>query len=122
MTAVDGVGWVTCAPAAFALLTRLAAGRERIAYSDFAFNLGLGSPRGLSWLLGPLLRWCDAEGLPPLPIIVVRRSDGRPSGGYDPAMIGDETARVFDYRWRDVRPPIAADLMPYAIARGRDRL
>lgn len=107
---------------AFAFLAGLATRRERVSYADFAFALGLGSPRGLSWLLGPLLRWCAAEGLPPLPIIVVRRSDGLPSGGYDPATVEAETLRVFDREWATVRPPDASDLLPHARPPGVRRL
>lgn len=103
--------------AAFGLLATLASRRERISYADFAFALGLGSPRNLGWLLTPLLDWCRAGCLPLLPIIVVRRADGLPSGGYEPDAVGPETARVFDHDWRRVSPPTAADLMPFALPR-----
>ena len=52
--------------------------------------------------------------MPPLPIIVVRRADGLPSGGYDPDEIARETARVFDFDWATIRAPVAADLLPFA--------
>ena len=97
------------------MLATCAGRRERIAYADFAFELGLGSPRGLGWLLTPLLDWCRATDLPPLPIIVVRRADGLPSGGYGPDTIAAETQRVFDHDWRAVTPPEAADLSRFAL-------
>ena len=75
----------------------------------------IGSPRRLGWLLTPLLDWCRAHGHPPLPIIVVRRADGLPSGGYDPDGVAAETARVFDYPWADVVAPRPADLPRFAL-------
>lgn len=103
------------ASSAFGLLVGLAGRRERITYADFAFDLALGSPRSLGWLLTPLLRWCEASGLPLLPIIVVRRADGLPSGGYDPVAIEAETRRVFEHGWSAVRLPQPADLAPFAL-------
>lgn len=91
--------------------------RERITYADFAFELELGSPRNLGWLLTPLWGWCLAASLPPLPIIVVRRADGLPSGGYDPATIAAETARVFDHVWTSALPPSVADLVRFVLPR-----
>ena len=102
-------------PPAFEFLTRLAARGERVAYADFAFELGLGSPRNLGWLLTPLVEWCRECGLPLLPVIVVRRADGLPSGGYDPDLIGPETARVFGHDWRAVPGPGPADLFRLAV-------
>ena len=101
---------LSVSPDAFRLLTDLAVRRHRIAYADFAFELSLGSPRRLGWLLTPLVQWCAAEGLPMLPIIVVRRADGLPSGGYDPATVAAETERVFGHSWSEVAPPTAAVL------------
>ena len=68
-------------------------------------------------MLSPLLAWCGELSLPPLPIIVVRRADGLPSGGYDPATIASETGRVFDLDWTVIAPPKAADLARFAIPR-----
>lgn len=107
----------TCASHVFERLTDRASRRSLITYADFAFEAGLGSPRNLGWLLTPLWEWCRASGLPPLPIIVVRRSDGLPSGGYDRETIAAETARVFDHRWNAVAPPSAADLAAFALPR-----
>src|SRR3954451_11005152 len=105
-----GRGRVSTAAAVFDFLTRLATRQQRVSYGDFAHHLGLGSPRGLGWLLTPLLRWCEARGLPPLPIIVVRRADGLPSGSYEPDTIKPETERVFTFEWTAVSPPSAAEL------------
>jgi hypothetical protein len=107
-------GRFSAAPDIFHYLTRCAARGERVAYSNFAFDLGLGSPRGLGWLLTPLLRWCEVRGLPPLPIIVVRRADGLPSGGFDRNTIAAETARVFAFDWPTVTPPSAVELAAFA--------
>lgn len=106
----------SAAPTAFEFLTALASRRERIAYSDFAFDLGLGSPRNLGWLLSPMLGWCRDRGLPWLPIIVVRRADGLPSGGYEPRLIEAETERVFDHDWSAVTAPTGDDLALFALA------
>ena len=106
----------------FALLTRCAGRRERITYADFAFELGLGSPRQLGWLLTPLLDWCRANAVPPLAIIVVRRADGLPSGGYDPETIVAETERVFRHDWARVPEPGPADLAAFALPRLPSRL
>lgn len=101
----------------FTLLVGHAALRQRITYADFADSLGLGSPRNLGWLLTPLLDWCRAGELPPLPIIVVRRADGLPSGGYDPELIARETERVFDCEWSALEPPGPMDLAAFALPR-----
>ena len=103
-------GRLSVAPDVFHYLTQLAARKERVTYSSFAVDLGLGNPRGLGWLLNPFLRWCETRGLPPLPIIVVRRADGLPSGGYDPNTIVTETVRVFAFAWSTTPPPSAAEL------------
>jgi hypothetical protein len=93
----------------------MAGARQTITYADFAFTLGLGSPRRLGWLLTPLFEWCRENGHPPLPIIVVRRADGLPSGGYDSATVAAETERVFDHPWSEVAPPDAAGLARFAL-------
>ena len=108
---------LVCAPAVFELLAGLASRRERIAYADFAWTLGLGSPRNLGWLLTPFLAWCREGDLPWLPIIVVRRADGLPSGGYPLDRIATETERVFGHPWSDVTPPAAANLAAHAVPR-----
>lgn len=105
------------APAAFALLADHAARRRSIAYADFADRLGLGSARQLGWLLNPLLEWCRERRLPPLPIIVVRREDRLPSGGYNLRTVAAETARVFDHPWAGEIPPTADDLSRFALPR-----
>lgn len=99
---------------AFAVLVGCAGRRERITYGDFAERLGLGSPRALGWLLTPLLDWCRARDLPWLPILVVRRSDGLPSGGYREDEIEPETRCVFDFDWARVAPPDAEALARFA--------
>ncbi len=98
------------APAVFADLAGRAARCERVTYGTFAGALGLGAPIGLSWILMPLLLWCEARGLPPLPILVVRSRDGRPSGPYDEARIPADTDRVFGHAWDREVPPTPDEL------------
>jgi hypothetical protein len=53
--------------------------------------------------------------LPPLPILVVRRADGLPSGGYEPGTIASETERVHATDWSRVAPPTADNLAGFAL-------
>lgn len=64
-----------------------------------------------------MLGWCRDRGLPWLPVIVVRRADGLPSGGYEVASVASETERVFAFAWSDVRAPSAPDLLPFVSTR-----
>jgi hypothetical protein len=47
----------------------------------------------------------------------VRRADGLPSGGYEPATIAPETERVFQTDWSRVAPPTADGLIDFALPR-----
>ena len=98
------------APRIFADLTARAGNGSLVTYAEFARANDLGAPIGLSWVLMPLLRWCEARRLPPLPIIVVRRRDRRPSGPYAQELIAADTARVFGHRWALVPPPAPSEL------------
>ena len=91
------------------LIGQAATGRT-VSYSEFAFPLGVAA-RGISSELKPVLNWCRCNGHPELPIIVVRKDTGRPSGPYEAKTIESQTKLVFQHDWTAVDRPTEAELL-----------
>ena len=98
------------------LLIRQAATGRTISYSSFAFPLGVAA-RGISSELMPVLNWCRCNSHPELPIIVVRKDTGRPSGPYEANKIESQTKLVFQYDWTAVDRPTEAELLAFRKSR-----
>ncbi len=87
-------------------LVTLAAERRKVRYGQLGEQLGAhpytGIPRGLA----PIQDYCEANGLPPLTILVVSASSGRPgSGFYDHNRERD--GEVFGFDWTSMHNPFA---------------
>ena len=63
------------------LLVVAASRGDKPAYGDIAPRIGV-SNQGMGIYLNPIRDFCNANGLPPLSVIVVRASSGVPGGGY----------------------------------------
>lgn len=56
-------------------------------------------------LLKAVYRYCRHNGLPPLAVLAVRKSTGRPGKGYEGIDIEGDTRQVFGADWRSIPTP-----------------
>ena len=93
------------------LLVRAAEVRRTYTYSELASLVGLRGPRPMWQFLEPVMRYCDAKNLPPLTVLVLQKTSGRPGTGLltttDPV---SDQRRVFAFDWRSLSPPNVQDL------------
>lgn len=105
----------------YLILIGAASRRETLTYGELGPMLG--HERGGAFLaqqLGPLMAWCQQNGLPALTTLVVNKETGIPGDGLTAVRARDfpaEQQRVFDYDWYSLFPPSIDDL-----ATARDRL
>ena len=67
----------------------------------------------MTGLLDPVMRYCQANGLPPLTVLVVNQETGKPGAGLSAALqdTDQDRERVFKYRWFEVFPPTPQDFV-----------
>jgi alkylated DNA nucleotide flippase Atl1 len=94
------------------ILVHVAANHATITYGDLAKLMGIGSARGMGRYLDPIMRYCDANGLPPLHVLAVSKTTGVPGKGLRIANFETERDRVFDFNWFELAPPRPEDLSP----------
>ncbi len=103
MATVDGARLA----ATWGILVEAATSRRKLTYGEIARRVG-GIARGVGYMLHPMQRYCAQNGLPPLTSLVVRKSDGRPSTGFDRG--GDPAVHqrsVWEFDWTKVTNPYA---------------
>ena len=85
-------------------LVALAGEHRKIRYGQLGEQLGAhpytGIPRGLA----PIQDHCEANGLPPLTILVVSAASGRPGSGFYDHNRGREE-EVFGFDWASIQNP-----------------
>lgn len=85
--------------------------RETLTYEELVSLLGNKNPKVLAKQLGHIMHYCSQNKLPPLTILVVNKSTGRPGGGL--TLLADRgklRERVFTHGWYDVYPPTEQQL------------
>ena len=94
----------------WALLVCAARERRTYTYGGMADMLGFGGAQVLGSLLAPIMRLCRARGWPPLTILVVNQSTGRPGDGLPlDDSVDVERERVFNFDWFSLEPPETED-------------
>ena len=88
------------------------AARERriYTYGQIADVLGFAGAGTMGNMLGAIMWHCQDYGYPPLTILVVNQTSGRPGDGL--MLAGDvdsERERVFQFDWFAIRPPQTGD-------------
>lgn len=92
--------------------------RQLLTYQILAGLIGIG-PEGkgagvLAQTLGLIMRYCEANGLPPLTVLVVNKETGQPGKGLRTVQeLHTDRERVFTRKWLRMRPPQASDLAKY---------
>lgn len=92
------------------VLALLASNRQTMTY-DTLGKLVRMPPVGLGGPLGKLMYWCDARGLPPLTILIVQKSSGKPGVGLETVKDLDaDREAVFQFDWIGRVPPTEEEL------------
>lgn len=95
---------------AWPVLARQAALHGTMTYGELGSEISV-HPRALGYTLGPILRYCQDEGLPVLTALVVRGGSGLPGGALIAALgdtdIEDELHRVFAVDWAKIPNPFS---------------
>ena len=103
------------------LLACAAKDRTLYTYHGLGWRLGMKKAAGvMAQFLGPIMRYCEHHGLPPLTILVINQASGQPGDGLitvDPDKAGDARKKVFEYDWLNEPPPQVKDLEE-AVRRG----
>lgn len=94
-----GVVWSTLAKAA-------STEHPFVTYADLGRLLGT-VPLAVRYALGPIQRYCIAEGLPPLTMLVVSKSTGKQGQGYVGGRTDDALEEVLQYPWKDLENPFS---------------
>ena len=90
------------------ILIGSAARRETLTYGMLVRRMGLhGVMPPLHRQLGHVMYYCQAEDLPPLTVLAVNKTTGRPGKGLDLAINQFDQARerVFRFPWYELVPP-----------------
>jgi hypothetical protein len=91
------------------ILVHKAAARETVTYGEVADLMGIGSAQGLGVFLNQIKRYCEANGHPPLHVLAVSKSTGRPGEGLPVDDFHGDRERVFSFNWFALVPPTPAD-------------
>jgi len=90
----------------WSLLVRAAASRKTYTYGELSEAIGM--PRGavaMRHYLGPIMRYCRDQQMPPLTVLVVNRT-GLPGDGLTTVADVDKAREaVFAYNWLQAKPP-----------------
>ena len=91
------------------VLISAAHNRQVLTYELAGDRIGLG-PQALANHLGHIMRYCVRHGLPPLTVLIVKKTKGRPGDGLTAAPNPDaDRERVFAHNWFKMKPPSADD-------------
>ena len=94
------------------MLIAAARNRQTLTYGIVSEATGV-FPAALGEILSYLMRYCDREQLPPLTVLVVQTSTGKPGDGLLTSTDHDgDRERVFNLNWYRLLPPTVNDLPP----------
>lgn len=87
---------------AWDVLTRIAAQKKTITYSELASEVGAGGPKACRYFLDLIQRYCMANHFPPLTILVVNKGKQKPGAGFiahDVNALGAGMQTVWNTDW-----------------------
>ena len=94
----------------WSILVCAARDRRTYTYGDLADILGFGGAGVMGPMLDPIMRLCRDRGLPPLTVLVVNGTTGKPGDGIVlDGQAAAERERVFGYDWFSVEPAETVD-------------
>ncbi len=100
------------------ILVAAAHHRQVLTYEIVADLIGMG-PAGkgagtLAQSLGLIMRYCKANELPPLTVLVVNKQTGQPGSGLVTIQeLHSDREKVFAYKWLRRRPPQTHELQEH---------
>lgn len=95
----------------YQILVGAAHNRQILTYGHIADLIGYKGSGTLDRQLGHIMYFCMENNLPPLTIIVVNLTEGKPGGGL--ILDGDESElreKVYKYNWYNLIPPTTDEL------------
>jgi hypothetical protein len=103
----------------WAVLVAAAHNRQVLTYELLADIIGMGPPgKGAGTLahpLGVIMRYCEANHLPPLTVLVVNKITGQPGKGLKTIKeLHTDREHVFRRKWYETLPPQTAELQKFA--------
>jgi hypothetical protein len=88
----------------YQVLVGMAHNRQTITYGKLSELTGIPT-HGMAPRLDHLMRYCAANKLPPLTVLVVQKDSGKPGQGLVTTMDTDaDRERVFAYNWYKTQP------------------
>ena len=98
----------------YLILIGAARRREILTYEQLSTLMGFERAAGvLADRLGPIMRWCERNGLPALTAIVVNKTSGLPGEGLQTVegnKFAAEQQKVFQFDWFAIVPPELSEL------------
>lgn len=89
--------------------------RQTLTYGQVANYLEFNGAGVLAQILGCIMGYCAAKGLPPLTCIVVNQATGLPGAGLSTvADLPSDREAVYRQNWFALYPPQIPDFEPYA--------
>ena len=95
----------------WSLLVCAARERRTYRYGGIADVLGIGGAGVIGQMLGPIMYYCQDNGLPPLTVLVVNKDTGLPGEGLTTLEeVNKDREKVFDHDWFSFPPPQVEEL------------
>lgn len=97
------------------ILISAAHNRQTLTYGQVAEHLEFEGAGVLAQILGCIMRYCAAKGLPPLTCLVVNQSTGLPGAGLTTVEnLPTDREAVYSQNWFSLYPVQISDLDAYA--------
>ncbi|WP_197498805.1 hypothetical protein [Halodesulfovibrio spirochaetisodalis] len=96
----------------WSILICAAKDRKTYTYGGVADILGFEGAGVMGGMLGPIMRYCDENDLPPLTVLVVNQETGLPSSGLITVTkknMHQRREEVFNFDWFGEEPPQTED-------------
>ena len=88
------------------VLIAKAENRQTMTYGALADAIRVGGAQVIGMFLGPIMRYCQENELPPLTVLVVNSQTGEPGPGLTSInQLNVERESVFKYDWYGLIPP-----------------
>lgn len=106
----DNATHATRAQQLWQILIAAATERRIVTYAILSNLIGIKIPVALADPLYYIKYWCEANGLPPLTVLVVNKETGKPGSGMSLEDFDKAREEVFNYAWYRLVPPTAEEL------------